>query len=64
MPMPTIDQDAAWAAFMEKDVGSLEAGKYADFVVLEHNPRTVDPMTLADLPVSATIIGGEVVYEA
>jgi predicted amidohydrolase YtcJ len=35
----------------------------ADFTVLTEDPRGVDAMTLADLPVSATIIGGEVVWE-
>ncbi len=35
----------------------------ADFAVLEHDPRTVDPMTLADMKVTRTIIGGETVFE-
>jgi predicted amidohydrolase YtcJ len=36
----------------------------ADFAVLAEDPRTIDPMTLADLKVTRTIIGGETVYEA
>ncbi len=27
--------DAAYAAFMEKEIGSLETGKYADFIILD-----------------------------
>jgi predicted amidohydrolase YtcJ len=40
------------------------AGMLADFVVLDEDPRAVEPERLAEIQVSATIIGGEVVYEA
>ena len=35
----------------------------ADLTMLERDPRTVDPMSLAELKVSATVIGGETVHE-
>jgi predicted amidohydrolase YtcJ len=54
----------AYTTFEEDVKGAIKPGMLADFVVLSADPRSVDPMTLADLPVSATIIGGEVVYEA
>jgi predicted amidohydrolase YtcJ len=54
----------AYATFEEHLKGQLKAGMLADFTILAEDPRSVDPMTLADLPVSATIIGGEVVWEA
>jgi len=54
----------AYTTFEEDIKGAIKPGMLADFVVLSADPRSVDPMTLADLPVSATIIGGEVVYEA
>ena len=48
----------------EEDIkGQIKAGMLADFAILEQDPRDVDPSTLADLGVTTTIIGGEVVYE-
>jgi len=54
----------AWQQFEEDDKGSIEVGKIADFVILSDDPTAVDPETLADLRVLATIKDGEVVYEA
>lgn len=44
-------------------VGSLEAGKLADFAVLSDDPLTVDPLALRDVEVVASCRGG-VVREA
>ncbi len=48
----------------EDELGSLEAGKLADLVVLDKNPldRNVPDEDLSEIKVVATIIGGEVVY--
>ena len=54
----------AYCTFEEDIKGQIKPGMLADFAVLEHDPRTVDPMTLAELKVIRTIIGGETVYEA
>lgn len=54
----------AYATFEEDIKGALKAGMLADFAVLAEDPRKVDPMTLADLPVTRTVIGGDTVYEA
>lgn len=54
----------AYATFEEDVKGALKSGMLADFTILSEDPRTVDPMALSELPVSATIIGGELVYEA
>jgi predicted amidohydrolase YtcJ len=54
----------AYATFEEDIKGQIKAGMLADFTVLAEDPRGVDPMTLAELEVSATVIGGEVVYGA
>jgi predicted amidohydrolase YtcJ len=54
----------AYATFEESIKGQLKAGMLADVAILEQDPRTVDPMALSDLKVSATMIGGEIVYEA
>jgi predicted amidohydrolase YtcJ len=39
-------------------VGSLTAGKYADLVLLEADPRKTDPAKLGDIKVSETWVGG------
>ncbi|VAX39681.1 Exoenzymes regulatory protein AepA precursor, partial [hydrothermal vent metagenome] len=56
--------DAAYAAFWEERVGTLEAGKLADFIVLDRDIMTCDPREIADTKVLQTISYGEVVYEA
>lgn len=39
-------------------VGSIRAGKKADFVILERDPYKVDPMTIKDIPVWGTVFEG------
>jgi predicted amidohydrolase YtcJ len=57
-----ITIDAAWQEHDEKIKGSIEAGKFADFVVLAQNPLTIDPMKIRDIPILETIVGGKSVY--
>ncbi|MGH3273121.1 MAG: amidohydrolase, partial [Streptosporangiaceae bacterium] len=54
--------DAARSLFAEDRLGSIEAGKLADFVVLAEDPFVMPAQQLADLRVHATVLGGEVVY--
>ena len=54
----------AWQHFEEKDKGSIEAGKLADFVILTDDPTAVDPMTLDQIKVAETIKEGQSVYKA
>jgi predicted amidohydrolase YtcJ len=54
---------SAFAEFAEEHKGSIEAGKLADFVVLDRDPRKVDPKTIKDITVLRTVIGGETVFE-
>ena len=54
--------DAAYAYFKEDAIGSLEPGKKADFVVLSADPTTVDPMTIDQIQVLRTVVGGETVF--
>lgn len=57
-----ITIDAAWQEHDEKIKGSIEAGKFADFVVLDQNPLTIDPTKIRDIPILETIVGGKSVY--
>lgn len=54
--------NAAFQFGMEKDAGSLEAGKYADFVVLDRNPLKIDPDEIRDIRILATVRGGMITY--
>jgi predicted amidohydrolase YtcJ len=50
--------DAAWQAHMDHAVGSLEVGKYADLVILDEDPMTVDPNRLSQIRVRETWVEG------
>jgi predicted amidohydrolase YtcJ len=56
--------DAAWQCHSDHEVGSLEVGKYADFVVLEENPLDVEPERLSQVQVMETWVSGMQVYSA
>ena len=56
--------NGAYASFEEDIKGSIEVGKLADLVVLGADPTQVDPMTIKDIPVERTIVGGRTVHEA
>ncbi|RUP23014.1 amidohydrolase [Methylobacterium sp.] len=51
---------AAYTLRMDHCVGSIEAGKFADFAVLDADPYEVPPEALKDVPVHATVLGGRV----
>ena len=54
---------SAYASHAERDRGTIAVGKYADLAVLSDDPATVDPTTIRDLEVLATVLAGEVVWE-
>ncbi len=54
---------AAFAMHREDELGSLEPGKLADFVVLDGSPLDVDPERIGDIQVLATVLGGTPVYQ-
>src|SRR5262249_60031683 len=54
--------NAAYTGFQEKVLGSIEAGKLADIVVLGDDPLTFAPAQFQELPVDVTIAGGKVVH--
>ncbi len=54
----SLTLDAAWQINMETKIGSLEKGKYADFVILDKNPLKVDTNTLSKIKCLKTFING------
>ncbi len=56
----------AYAMFAESKIGSIEVGKYTDFVVMNENPIIVaktQPDDLLKIKVLATYINGDCVYK-
>jgi len=54
---------AAKANFEEKEKGSIEVGKYADFVILNNDIMKINGTALPNVKVLKTFINGEKVYE-
>ena len=54
----------AFAAFQEKEKGSIEPGKWADLVVLTDDIMKIDPSNILKTRVVKTIIAGEIAYDA
>lgn len=50
--------NAAWAQHEEDELGSLEPGKLADFIILEDDPRAVEPTAIGNIAVSETWMDG------
>ena len=53
---------AAHANFEEKEKGSIEIGKFADFVILDRDIMKVDEKDIPSTKVVATILDGQIVY--
>lgn len=54
--------NGAKQVFMEHLVGSLEVGKKADIVVLEHDITKIDPVDISETEIVKTIVDGRTVY--
>ncbi|MCF2927505.1 amidohydrolase, partial [Pseudoalteromonas sp. DL2-H1] len=55
--------DAAYAAFQEYKLGSLEQGKWADFILIDQDYFTVSEDKIDDIKVEQTWIAGELKYQ-
>ncbi|MEZ5652972.1 MAG: amidohydrolase [Burkholderiaceae bacterium] len=55
-----ITIDAAFALRLDDEIGSIVAGKRADFTVLEDDPFTLGAERLREVRVAGTVIDGEV----
>jgi predicted amidohydrolase YtcJ len=52
----------AYAAFEEKDKGSIEVGKLADFTLLSRDIMKIPEAEILETETEMTVIGGEIVY--
>jgi len=64
--LKAVTYDAAWQCYADSWAGSLEAGKFADFVILEKDPVTMPrkdcSMNMRNIKVLETWLGGVKVY--
>ena len=56
--------NAAWQCHSETEIGSLEKGKLADFVILDADPRKVKPTAISDIDISETWMDGKQVFQS
>ena len=61
--LSTVTVNAARGAFEEQTKGSIEVGKLGDLVILGADPLKEAPGEIGKIPVAATVIGGDVVYQ-
>ena len=61
--LTTFTLNAAYAAFQEHKIGSLETGKWADFILVDKDYFNVDDIEIFEIKVEQTWIAGEKRFE-
>jgi predicted amidohydrolase YtcJ len=56
--LKAVTVSAAFQLHLDDEIGSIEAGKKADFAVLEDDPLSVVPMDIRDIKVWGTVLAG------
>jgi hypothetical protein len=56
-------RNGAYASLEENLKGTLQAGKYADFIVVDSDPFAVEPQDLHKLKVMETFVGGKLIFK-
>ena len=57
--LQAVTINAARVLNLENEIGSIEAGKAANFVLLDENPLKIDPIMLQDINVLGTVYRGK-----
>lgn len=55
--------NAAWSCYAEDRLGSIAAGRHADFLVIDPDVTESDPDRLLDAAIVQTVVGGRTVYK-
>jgi len=58
--LKAITIGAARTINQEHKIGSIKVGKKANFVILDKNPMRVEPQTIKDIKVYATVFSGKI----
>lgn len=56
--LEAVTLGAAYMLRLDHLIGSLEAGKFADFAILDRDPLSCGPAELRDIVVRGTVVGG------
>jgi predicted amidohydrolase YtcJ len=59
-----ITMNSSYELHQDQSTGSLEVGKLADLIVLDHNFFDIPAEQIADIKVLQTVVGGRVVFQS